>query len=189
MYVKNSLHTDIVRKSTNNFQPNCVLGSKPPPIHKSERSLPCITRRTLSQLRSGHCARLRDFQFRIGKSDDDQCTLCNINSSHSISHPFDCPARPTTLTTKDLCENPRDVADHLRSMPVFDNIPAPTTPPPPYTASCSSSRFSSLLSDLASAFTCSPSMHSTSYASDSPSFSIFIERKIFATPSLLINSS
>ena len=42
--VKNSLHADIVRKSTNNFKPNRVLGSKPPPIHKSERSLPRVTR-------------------------------------------------------------------------------------------------------------------------------------------------
>ena len=63
------------------------------------------------------------------KSDDDECTACNINSSHSVFHLFDCPAHPTTLTTKDLWENPRDVADHLRSMAAFDNIPAPATPP------------------------------------------------------------
>ena len=61
-FVKNQLHTDIVRKASLNRGPNRVLGSHPPPIHASEAQLPRLTRTTLSQLRSGHCGKLRDFQ-------------------------------------------------------------------------------------------------------------------------------
>ena len=122
------LHTDAVRKTISHFQPNRVLGCKPPSIHKSEKSLPRTTCSTLSQLRLGHCARLGDFQFRLGKTPDDICPNCGL-STQNVPHLFDCPTKPTTLTTKDLWENPREVMDFLRSTPTFDNLPALTSPP------------------------------------------------------------
>ena len=128
--VKNQLHTDIVRKALENTGPNRVLGVRPPPIHASETSLPRISRTTLSQLRSGHCARLKVFQVKIGKTDDDSCPDCNL-FSQSVNHLFDCPARPTTLRPIDLWENPRDVVDHLRSTSSFDSLPPLGSPPRP----------------------------------------------------------
>ena len=128
MFTKDALHTDIVKKAIDKAKPNRVLGSAPPPIHKSEKTLPRITRVTLSQLRSGHCARLRDFQLRIGKSDSNICPDCDL-APQTVNHIFDCPAHPTTLSTRDLWENPRDVADLLRSFQAFVFVPAPATPP------------------------------------------------------------
>ena len=65
--VKNALHTKIVAETINSLGVNRVLNRRPPLIDKSEVSLPRIVRVTLSQLRSGFCARLKSFQFRIGK--------------------------------------------------------------------------------------------------------------------------
>ena len=110
--VKNKLHTDIVRKATSIRGPNRVLGSHPPPIHACEAGLPRLTRTTLAQLRSGHCGKLRDFQKRVGKTNDDICADCNL-SQQNVGHLFDCPAHPTTLNVRDLWENPRDAVDHL----------------------------------------------------------------------------
>ena len=127
-FVKNKLHTDIVRKATSNRGPNCVLGSHPPPIHACEAGLPRLTRTTLAQLCSGHCGKLRDFQKRIGKTNDDICADCNL-SQKNVGHLFDCPAHPTTLNVRDLWENPRDAVDHLKSFAIFDFLPPLGSPP------------------------------------------------------------
>ena len=127
-YVKNQLHTDIVRKSIESSGPNRVLGVRPPPIHASETSLPRITRTTLSQLRSGHCGKLKDLQLRLGKVNDDICPDCGL-FPQNVLHLFDCPARPTTLRPIDLWDNPRDAVDHLRTTSSFGFLPAPGTPP------------------------------------------------------------
>ena len=114
-----------------NAAPNRVLGRPPPPISKAESSLPRITRTVLSQLRSGHCARLRDFQLRIGKSDNDICDDCEL-FPQTVNHLFNCPARPTTLGADDLWTNPREVAGHLRGFKAFDFLPPLGTPPRPH---------------------------------------------------------
>ena len=103
--VKNKLHTDIVKKAICRANENRVLGRKAPPVHSNENHLPRVIRVTLSQLRSGHCARLRDFQFKIGKVTDNLYPNCLLDSQ-TVSHLFDCPAKPTTLTLLDLWENP-----------------------------------------------------------------------------------
>ena len=126
--VKNKLHTDIVDKSIRNRAPNRVLGVLPPPIDASEASLPRITRTSLSQLRSGHCARLKDYQLRIGKMNDNLCADCDL-FPQTVNHLFDCPAHPTTLGPEDLWGNPRDVVDHLRNFQSFDFLPALGSPP------------------------------------------------------------
>ena len=128
--VKNKLHNDIVRKSINRSSNNRVIGCKPPPVNSNENHLPGVTRVTLSQLRSGQCARLRDFQLKIGKSADSLCQSCSLDNQ-TVQHIFDCPARPTTLTPLDLWNNPWGVADFLRSLPDFLDLPPPAPPPPP----------------------------------------------------------
>lgn len=128
--VKTDLHTDIVKKAIAKQSTNRVLGQRPPAINKSEDHLPRKIRVTLSQLRSGHCARLRDFQLKIGKVADALCPSCTLDSQ-TVSHLFDCPAKPTTLTIDDLWKNPWGVADHLRSFPCFDDLPPPPQPPQP----------------------------------------------------------
>ena len=107
-YVKNKLHTDIIDKSIRNRAPNCVLGVPPPPVDASEAYLPRPTWTTLSQLHSGHCARLKDYQLRIGKMNNDLCADCNL-FPQTVKHVFDCPAHPTTLGAEDLWDSPRDV--------------------------------------------------------------------------------
>ena len=128
--VKDNLHTDIVRKAISRSSVNRVIGRKPPPININENHLPRASRVALSQLRSGHCARLRDYQLKyLKKVADDLCPNCQLDSQ-SVSHLFDCPAKPTTLTSEDLWNNPWGVADFLRSLPEFSDLPPPDPPPP-----------------------------------------------------------
>ena len=127
---KKDLHTKIVSQTIARSGDNRVLGRRPPPINKSESHLPRKIRVTLAQLRSGQCARLKDFQLKIGKSTDDLCPSCSLDSQ-SVSHLFDCPAKPTTLTVDDLWTYPWGVADHLRTLPSFDDLPPPPQPPQP----------------------------------------------------------
>ena len=88
-----------------------------------------ITRVVLSQLRSNFCARLKDYQLRIGKSQDDICPACQLEAQ-AVRHLFDCPARPTTLAPVDLWNNPWAVADFIRTIHCFADLPRPTPPPP-----------------------------------------------------------
>ena len=127
--VQDMIHTDIVGKAIASQEPNKVLNTKPPRINKNESTLCRKTRTTLAQLRSGHCARLKAYQHKIGKVDDDKCPDCDIEAQ-DVSHLFNCPARPTGLTTRALWSDPGEVAHFLSSHPAFDGIPPPTTPPP-----------------------------------------------------------
>ena len=124
----NSIHTDIVGSAIANQRPNRVLGTAPPKISLSEKTLPRVTRSTLSQLRSGFCAKLNDFRFRVGQTTDSACPECQMGE-HSVSHLFDCPRHPTPLAPLDLWRSPRDVADFLSGIPSFSSLPRP--PPLP----------------------------------------------------------
>ena len=127
---KKAIHTDIVRDTKSRLDPNRVLLARPPAISKKEKPLPRLTRVTLAQLRSGHCARLKDFQLRIGKAVDDLCPDCNL-VTQTVTHLFQCSAHPTSLGPRDLWERPDEVAIFLSSLPSFSFLPPPPTPPPP----------------------------------------------------------
>ena len=71
--VLRKIHTKVVSESLVNAETNRVLGARPPPVSPSESLLARSTRAALSQLRSGHCIRLKDYQARIGKSDTAIC--------------------------------------------------------------------------------------------------------------------
>ena len=149
---QDKIHTEIVRKAMAGLEPNRVLNGRPPKISKQEVTLDRKTRVTLAQLRSGHCARLKSYQFKIGKAVDDKCPDCGIDSQ-DVPHLFSCPARPTGLTPEALWTDPREVAIFLAGHPAFDGIAPPSTPPPqrrrrrgrpPSTSSARSSLFSPL---------------------------------------------
>ena len=122
-----AIHTDIVREAIQRQDPNRVLNASAPAISWTEKSLQRQTRTALTQLRSGFCAKLKDYQFRIGKAQDDLCPDCFIDPQ-TASHIFECPARRTQLVVEDLWRFPTDVASFLSSHPSFD-VPPP--PPPP----------------------------------------------------------
>ena len=124
----NSIHTDIVGSTIAKQRPNRVLNTAPPKISMSEKTLPRVTRSTLSQLRSGFCSKLNDFRFRIGQTDSSACPECHMGE-HNVSHLFDCPRHPTSLSPLDLWRSPRDVADFLFRIPSFSSLPRP--PPLP----------------------------------------------------------
>ena len=126
----NNIHTDVVNSVKASLGPNHVLGVKPPFVSKHEKHLPRATRSLLSQLRSGFCSKLMDFQHRIGRSTSSACPECDMGV-HSVAHLFDCPRHPTPLTTLDLWKQPRDVAVFLSGLPSFASIPPPPPPPPP----------------------------------------------------------
>ena len=126
---------------------SCRIETSTPDHHYRVLTLDRKTRVTLAQLRSGHCPRLKTYQFKIGKADDDLCPDCGIDLL------FNCPARPKGLTTRALWMDPREVAHFLSSHPAFDGIVPPVTPPPrrrrrrgrpPSTSSARNSLFSPL---------------------------------------------
>ena len=127
--VMDRIHTDVVRETMGRLAHNRVLNQRPPKVNPNEKTLPRKTRVILAQLRSGHCARLRDYQYKIGKVPDDRCPDCDLDTQN-VEHLFSCPARRTGLSVEDLWTNPREVAFFLSSHPAFDCVPPPATPPP-----------------------------------------------------------
>ena len=99
--VLDAIHTDIVRETISGYADNRVLGAPAPEVDRCESLLPRRCQVVLAQLRSGFCSKLKDFQHRIGKADNDTCPDCNAAQS-STSHLFGCPAFPTNLTPEDL---------------------------------------------------------------------------------------
>ena len=126
----NSIHTNIVAETVRNQSHNRVLDAPPPPISKQEKRLPRITRAILSQLRSGMCSRLKDYQLMIGRVTDSVCPECYMGQQN-VRHLFECPRFPTPLIPHDLWSFPCDVASYLSSVPTFSSVVQPPPPPPP----------------------------------------------------------
>ena len=119
----------VVEQAIDDLAPNRVLNGRPPLVYPNDVLLPRITQTTLTQLRSGHCARLKDYQLRIGKAADDLCPDCRA-AVQSTCHLFDCPSFPTSLAPIDLWENPWDAALFIQQTPSFDFLPHPGPVPP-----------------------------------------------------------
>jgi hypothetical protein len=116
-----ALHTSSVREYLDGRRQNKVLDSHPPPVDPSELELDRTTRATLSQLRSGYCRRLLDYQKRIGKAPSDRCPECG-RAQHTVEHLFKCRSHPTDLRPVDLWARPREVADYLTTTPSFSDL-------------------------------------------------------------------
>ena len=124
------IHTEIVGDAISNLTNNRVLNAPAPKINPQEAHLPRKTGATLSQLRSGHCIRLKDYMHRIGKADDDYCPSFRI-ASDSTAHLFNCTSHPTSLTPDDLWRRPFETASFLVKLPAFNDLPAIGPLPPP----------------------------------------------------------
>ena len=70
-----SLHTSAVESSIRKLdaKPNRVLGSRPPPIHATSKSLPRPWRSTVSQFRSGWCRCLKSYGALLDNNVDNNC--------------------------------------------------------------------------------------------------------------------
>ena len=128
-HVLDSIHTDVVRSAVSNYQDNRVLGAPAPEVDTSETFLPRQTRVVLAQLRSSFCSRLKSYQHRLGKADDDICPDCGA-APHTSSHLFQCPSFPTNLDPVALWRTPWEAASHLVRIPAFSDLPAVGPPPP-----------------------------------------------------------
>ena len=130
---KKRIHTAIVDQHSRTQCPNRVLGHKPPAVnHKVERRFPIQHRKLLSQLRSGFCLRLQDYQHRLGNALNDLCPECALQP-HSVGHLFRCRSHPSNLRPIDLWHRPWSTLNHLiSSWPCFSHLaPLPPDPPPP----------------------------------------------------------
>ena len=125
--IKN-IHTEVVAETMRGYDQNRVLNAPAPKISDDEKLLPRRIRTTLSQLRSGFCAKLKDLLHRIGRSDNDTCPDCQSHPASS-SHLFGCPTHPTNLTTTDLWERPWEAALHIKNFQGFDDFPDIGPPP------------------------------------------------------------
>ena len=122
--VLKAIHTQVVSDAVDKLEPNRVLQLRPPLVHPVEEQFSRLTNSTLRQLRSGFCAKLRDYQRLLGRLDDDACPDCG-NESQTVIHLFNCPSYPTRLAEADLWDNPWDVVTFLRSTPTFSFLDDP----------------------------------------------------------------
>ena len=129
---RRQIHTRAVTKSIAARADNRVLGTPAPDIADEEQELMRKPRRTLSQLRSGECISLNNYQHKIGLSDTPICPCCR-NQDHTTQHLFECPSHQTDLEPIDLWLRPILAAEFLRTLPFMDlpesRRPAPEPPP------------------------------------------------------------
>ena len=130
--VSDKINTNAVLQSIDDLGDNPVLGARPLPIDKSERSLPRRQRCVLAQLRSGFSSHLRSYSHPIGVADDATGPECLVRR-HTTRHLFECEARPTPLSLEDLWRRPILVMEFLLSLPSFSSLipPDPLLSPPP----------------------------------------------------------
>ena len=57
-----------------------------------------LVRTTFAQLRSSHCQLLNSYKAHTTAGMTDVCPDCGV-APHSVEHLFQCPVRPTQLTT------------------------------------------------------------------------------------------
>ena len=124
-----SIHSDAVKQTIASLDVNPLLGTPPPPISASEASLTRLQRSTLSQLRSGQCHLLNDYQVLTGRGPSALCPEC-LHRRHTVPHLFNCDATPSDLTLVDMWINPILVKTFLVTLPAFSSL-EPTEPPPP----------------------------------------------------------
>jgi hypothetical protein len=108
----NDIHTQCVKEYTQKSNPNKIIDCHPPDINDEEKLLPRETRSVLAQLRSGYSSFLHEYKHRINKEIPNKCPNCR-GTPHNTKHLFNCKKFPTTLTVKDLWNNPIKTAKFL----------------------------------------------------------------------------
>ena len=104
-------YTEFVRNSLIQVGPNRVLGYRPSPINE-EAILPRHQRTVLSQLRSGHCQLINDYEKRTKRAESSSCNECDA-ALQDVAHLFACPAHPTNLTPSSLWSRPTEAIQEL----------------------------------------------------------------------------
>jgi len=109
-----TIHSTFVNDYKFNREHNKILKDIAPSIHKSEETLPRKIQCTLSQLRTGKSPFLLSYLHDINSKTYPSpiCPACNL-LPHDVEHLFKCNNFPTSLTVRDLWENPVGVADLL----------------------------------------------------------------------------
>ena len=130
-----SIHTSAVEATVNRLGKNALLDAVPPAISSTEKALTRLERCTLAQLRTNQCRRLNDYMHtKLDRAENALCPECLVRR-HTARHLFDCDAKPTPLSVKDLWENPIAVATFLKTLPSFSCLLPPEQPqsprPPP----------------------------------------------------------
>ena len=102
------IHTSIVSRHLATRGNNKILRTPPPHTSSSEEILPCLTRRTLAQLRTNKSPFLKSYLHKVDAKTHPSplCPLCNINT-HDTHHLFNCTHIRTTLSPPDLWTDPR----------------------------------------------------------------------------------
>ena len=109
-----TIHTTAVDETLRSYPNNRVLGRNPPPLNEKEESdLNRKARSALSQLRSGFCKILNNYNNRCDNNVPDICPKCS-QSPHDTNHLFNCPQDPTILTVESLWLKPKMAAEFLK---------------------------------------------------------------------------
>ena len=110
-----TIHTMAVSECIGAYEPNPILSLPPPDISQSEQSLPRKTRRILAQLRAGKSPILLAYLHAIDPLSHPSplCPLCK-SCNHTARHLFSCTKITTTLTPRDLWDDPVAVAELLQ---------------------------------------------------------------------------
>ena len=109
------IHTIAVEECIRSYKPNPILSQPAPDINQSEQSLPRKTRRILAQLRAGKSPILLSYMHAIDPTSHPSptCPLCK-SQEHTTQHLFSCPKINTTLTARELWNDPVAVAALLQ---------------------------------------------------------------------------
>ena len=111
--INKQLHTTAVHDAINKYKPNKLLGHPPPPIDKSELSLPRSARCKLAQLRCGHSNLSMAHQHRLDPSISSTCPHCP-SVIHTVPHLLTCPGGPPGIVLTDLWSNPTKISSTLQ---------------------------------------------------------------------------
>jgi hypothetical protein len=84
--------------------------------------MPCISQRSLCQLRCDMCICLETYKVTIGTAPYSLYPICR-SAPHTSKHFFDCPASPTDLNFLDLWKHPCEALAYLRALASFNNLP------------------------------------------------------------------
>ena len=97
------IHTSIFSRHLATRDNNKILRTPPPPINRSEKILPLLTRRSLAQLRTNKSPFLKSYLHKVDAKSHPSllCPLCNthIHNTHDL---FNCTHIRTTLSPLDL---------------------------------------------------------------------------------------
>ena len=106
------IHNQAHRDGMRGYKPPVLLGGYPPPVSEEEKDLPRSTRCKLAQLRAGYSSILNNYLAKIDPGVQDTCPKC-AGTPHDVKHLFNCPRKPTTLTTEALWTAPKETAAFL----------------------------------------------------------------------------